>query len=277
MRLRPMEPDDLDAVKAVMKQAFDDLAVRSGDEPEPPPPVEWADRRVLHFVENDPGGAWVAEDDGRVVGAALASLREGIWGLSLLVVDPAAQSAGTGRALLERSLAYGNGARGGIILASLDLRALRAYRRAGFDFHPAAGAGGVPRRLQTPPTVREGGLEDVPLSERVDRAVRGGAHGPDIAAMFAIGLRMLVVEDRGYAIISDTRTFLLAARDEDAARDLLRGAVAQTPDGQECAFHGITSKQSWVLDVVLEAGLKLNLWGAQFLRGDLGRFSPYLP
>jgi GNAT superfamily N-acetyltransferase len=272
-----MEADDLEAVTAVTKSAFDDLARRFGEEPEPPPPAEWADRRVLHFVETDPGGAWVAEHDGRVVGAALASLREGIWGLSLLVVDPAEQSAGVGRALLERTLAYADGARGGIIVATLDARALRAYRQAGFEFHPSAGATAVPRPLAMPPTVREGGLEDVGLSEAVDRDVRGSAHGRDIEAMLGLGLGMLVVEDRGYAMVDETRVFLLAARDEDAARDLLRGALARAPEGQEFSMQGITSKQSWVLDVVLEAGLKLELWGAQFLRGDVGRFSPYLP
>jgi GNAT superfamily N-acetyltransferase len=277
VRLRPMEADDLEAVTAVTKSAFDDLARRFGEEPEPPPPAEWADRRVLHFVETDPGGAWVAEQDGRVVGAALASLREGIWGLSLLVVDPAEQSAGIGRGLLDRTLAYADGARGGIILATLDARALRAYKQAGFEFHPALVATAVPRGLAAPPTVRDGGAADVALSEAVDRVVRGSAHGRDIEAMLGLGLRMLVVEDRGYAMTSEKRVFLLAARDEDAARDLLRGALAQAPEGQEFSIQGITSKQPWALDVVLEAGLRLDLWGAHFLRGDVGRFSPYLP
>src|SRR4051812_15074644 len=272
-----MESDDLEPVKAVSKSAFEDLARRWGDEPEPPPPPEWSDRRVLHFVETDPGGAWVAEDDGRLLGAALASLREGIWGLSLLVVDPEAQSAGIGRALLERTLAYGNGARGGIILATLDARALRAYKNAGFAFHPAAGATGVPRASETPPTVRAGGLEDVALSEAIDRDVRGSAHGRDIEAMLRIGLRMLVVEGRAYALASEKRLYLLAACDDDAARDLLRGALARAPEGQPFSLYGITSKQPWALDVVAEADLKLELWGAQFLRGDVGRFAPYLP
>jgi GNAT superfamily N-acetyltransferase len=275
--VRPMQPDDLEPVKAVSRDAFDDLARRFGEDPEPPPPGEWSDRRVLHFVETDPGGAWVAEDDGRLLGAALASLREGIWGLSLLVVDPAVQSAGIGRALLERTLAYGNGARGGIIVATLDARALRAYKNAGFAFHPSAGATGVPRASETPPTVREGGLEDVALTEAVDRDVRGSAHGRDIENMLRLGLRMLVVEDRGYAMVGEKRLYLLAARDEDAARDLVRGALAQAPEGQPFSLQGITSKQPWALDVVAEADLKLDLWGAQFLRGDVGRFSPYLP
>ena len=45
----------------------------------------------------------MAERDGAVAGAALALLREGLWGLSLLVVDPDAQCAGAGRELLARA------------------------------------------------------------------------------------------------------------------------------------------------------------------------------
>ena len=90
-------------------------------------------RRVL---ATDPGGCWVTEDAAGLTGAVLALLREGLWGLSLLVVRPDLQSTGIGSALLARALEYGAGARGGVILASPDARALRAYARAGFELHP---------------------------------------------------------------------------------------------------------------------------------------------
>ena len=57
--------------------------------------------RFRRLLDADPGGAWVAERDGALAGAALALLREGLWGLSLLVVDPPAQGAGAGRELLR--------------------------------------------------------------------------------------------------------------------------------------------------------------------------------
>src|SRR5438094_800614 len=80
------------------------------------------------------------DDDGTCVGAALALVREGIWGLSLLVVAPGHQSNGTGRALLDAALRHAEGARGAIILASEDFRALRVYAGAGFDLRPALDA-----------------------------------------------------------------------------------------------------------------------------------------
>src|SRR3712207_3542342 len=99
MVIRTLVPDDAPAVLDVMVAAFDDLAIRSGEGPPPPPHPAPGHLRIRHLAGTDPGGAWLAEDDGQVVGAALALLREGLWGLSLLVVRPAVQSRGTGRAL----------------------------------------------------------------------------------------------------------------------------------------------------------------------------------
>ena len=125
MRFRPLLADDAVAVHEVAKAAFDDLARRTGHSPPPPGGDAGAHVRIRHVALTDPGGAWVAEADGAIAGAVLALMREGLWGLSLLVVHPAAQSRGTGRALLELALGYGAGARGQVILSSDDPRALR--------------------------------------------------------------------------------------------------------------------------------------------------------
>ncbi len=137
-----MEPADADAVYAASTAAFEDLERRLGGSPDPAAPGSGATHRVGRFVRTDPGGAWVAERDGGVVGGALAIVREGVWGLSLLVVRPDAQSSGAGRELLARAFAYGEGARGHIVLASRDPRALRAYARLGLALHPALAAVG---------------------------------------------------------------------------------------------------------------------------------------
>jgi GNAT superfamily N-acetyltransferase len=274
--LRQIGPDEWRVLHALAFAAFTDLERRLGDPPIEPPPDDVVELRFRHVIESDPGGAWLAEEDGRPVGAALAILRDGLWGLSMLVVHPDAQSGGVGRALLERTLRYGAGARGGIIASSGDARALRAYARAGFALHPAVQAGGVPRRLDVPPGVREGSLADLGLTEAVDRAVRGAAHGPDIEALLA-NSRMLVVEGRGYALAREDHLALLAATDETAARDLLRAVIATAPEGESIRVEYLTAAQGWAVDVVLEAGLALEVHNALFLRGDVGPFHPYLP
>ena len=274
--LRRIHPDEWRVLHDLAFAAFTDLESRMGDPPIEPPPDEIVELRFRHLLENDPGGAWLAEENGRPVGGALAIMREGLWGLSLLIVHPDAQSGGIGRALLERALRYGDGARGGIIASSGDARALRAYARAGFAMHPAVQATGVPRGGEVPAGIREGSLADLALTESVDRAVRGAAHGPDIEALLA-NSRMLVAEERGYALAREDHLALLAATDEEAARDLLRAVLATAPVGESIRVEYVTAAQGWAVEVVLDAGLELEVHNALFVRGDVGPFRPYLP
>src|SRR3954452_19245750 len=120
--------------------------------------------RVAHLLETDPGGPWVAEAGGRVVGVALALVREGLWGLSLLAVEPPRQDQGIGRRLLDAALAYANGARGAIILSSTDPKAMRRYALAGFDLRPCVTAAGMVNRSLLP-----GGLRSRPGDPEADR------------------------------------------------------------------------------------------------------------
>ncbi len=258
--------------------AFQDLNRRFNEPPEPPGPIAASRIRLGRLLATDPGGAWVAERNGSVVGCSVAIMRDGVWGLSLLVVSPGAQSSGVGRELLARAREYGDGARGWIVLASRDPRALRSYARLGLHLHPALAARGRPRRVTRPPGVRLGTLEDLPLTAEVDRAVRGAAHGDDIAALLESGGELLVLPERGYAVVRDGGVVrLLAARDEDAAATLLRACLAGA-GAREAAVEWITSAQGWAVEPCLEAGLELRMdVGAVFLAGDVGPFAPYLP
>jgi GNAT superfamily N-acetyltransferase len=273
-----MRREDALAIHEVSVVTFADLGARFHEQPQPPPPAERALVRIRQLLETDPGGAWVAEEDGRVVGAALALDRDGVWGLSLLVVLPDHQSCGLGRELLRRSLEYaGGGRRGAIILASPDPRALRAYARAGFEAHPSFSAAGRPHVPKPPATVRAGDERDLPLCDAVDRAVRGAPHGSDIEAMLRAAGRLLVVPDRGYAVVGRGGLYLLAALDEAAARDLLLAALAAAPAGEDTHVECITSAQQWAVAPLLDAGMTLKSGGAVFVRGDVGPFAPYLP
>ena len=189
-----MREEDVPGAFALSVATFSDLERRLGSEPHPPPAdPEGAYIRYRRLLTTDPGGAWVAERDGELAGCALALVREGLWGLSLLVVAPGLQSAGLGRALLSRAYAHGGDAvRGRVVLASLDPRALRAYARLGLTAHPCLRAFGAPRDVRVPPGVRDGTLDDLPLTEAVDRRVRGAAHGQDIAAQLEAGMSLLV-------------------------------------------------------------------------------------
>jgi GNAT superfamily N-acetyltransferase len=276
MRFRPLVPADAPAVHEVAKAAFADLARRTGQEA-PPTSDAGAHVRIRHVARTDPGGAWVAEQDGAIAGAALALVREGLWGLSLLVVHPAVQSRGTGRALLELALGYGAGARGHVILSSGDARALRAYARAGLTLHPAAGAEGVPRGVTMPGGVRPLEPGDRAMTDAIGRHVRGAAHGGDLDVLAAAGAEVLVVPHGGFAAHVDGVVRIVAARDEETAGTLLRAVLARTPDGATATVSWLTADQAWAVRVVLDAGLDLRPEGGIFLRGDTGPFAPYLP
>jgi GNAT superfamily N-acetyltransferase len=98
--IRPMRHGDAAAAVAAARTAFAQL-----DPPEPCSPEEEAIRatagaaRIAHMQRTDPGGCWVAEHEGVLVGTSVAIVREDLWGLSLLVVLPEFQGAGIGTRL----------------------------------------------------------------------------------------------------------------------------------------------------------------------------------
>lgn len=269
-----MEEGDDTAIAELTNIAWGDPDDRS------PETVARGVPRIAHLRETDPGGAWVAVDgDGRVAGSALALVREGVWGLSLLIVRGGLRSQGVGRRLLEAALGYADGARGAIILSSTDPRAMRRYARAGFELRPCVGAGGIVARdrLRPAPGVREGTLDDVPATVAASRFVRGASHALDLPVALDHPNRSLLVGERGFAVHEAGSPKLLAALDEAAARELLWACLAASPPGGTVNVEFITAGQDWAVDVVLEAGLALSPDGPLFVRGDVGPMAPYLP
>ena len=108
---------------------------------------------------------WVAEEDGRVVGYARSTLRDGIRQLTEFFVRPGAQSAGIGRGLLEQVFPA-EGARGRILLATQDPRALARYLKAGLLARFPVYHFGRPRRSEP----YRGELDATPVHSRRGRA-----------------------------------------------------------------------------------------------------------
>jgi predicted N-acetyltransferase YhbS len=274
--VRLLTEADIDEARDVQTRAFQALD-RTFGEPEwdvTSAVVERQRARFRHFLANDPGGSWVAVVDGRVVGSALALRREGLWGLSLLVVDPEQQSMGIGRALLDASLGYADGVASAVILSSRDGRAMRRYAAAGFDLFPQIGSSGPVQRsrLQRPSvTVRAGGPDDADFADAVDRMVRGAARGPDHAAMAAAGAMFVVDQGgrRGYAYQrADGRLVTIAATDEVAAEALLWEYLGYDPDATVSrTVDHLNGEQQWAMRVVVAAGLRLAAAGPAFWRG----------
>lgn len=237
-------------------------------------------RRILHTLRHDPGGCFVADRGGDIVGVGLATVRGPLWFLSLLTVSTQVQAQGIGRRLLDATLQTKGEA--GAICASDDPKALRRYRGAGFDLVPCYEAKGVLDRslLPTVTGVTSGSYDDHrDFIEDVARLQRGAPHGPDLD-FFATLERPLFVTDtpagQGYVVCTESGIGLLAATTVSAAQALLWTALAETSD-PAIDLSWVRHDQQWAIDVALAARLSLRPSGTFCVDGQVGPMSPYIP
>jgi ribosomal protein S18 acetylase RimI-like enzyme len=273
--IRPMTEADLAGAVAVSAAAFGlDLAEHGNSDSWP--------RRIAHPFATDPTGSFVAEADGRIVGLAQVLHRERLWILSMLTVDPAAQGTLAGRLLFDRACEHRDGTNRGLIVASADPRALHLYARAGFSLRPALDAAGAVDARALPgarSAITEVTETDIEALADVSREVRGGPHTPELRFALAQGWPVLRYGERGFVVVSPrfARVWMLAARDEDAAAELLAAALARLAGAAEASIRWITGGQDWAVEVALKAGLRLRIGAAIGVRGSPGTLAPYLP
>jgi GNAT superfamily N-acetyltransferase len=274
-----MAAEEVPAAEAVARAALYDGEPGADD----PVTVARGLRRIAHLQRTDPGGAWVAEAaDGALVGMALALVREGIWGLSLFGVDAEHRNRGVGRALLDAAFTtHGAHARGHLILSSESPAAMRRYARLGLDLRPCVAAAGIPDRTRIATQddgVRDAGADGVAVADPIGRAVRGAGHGLDLpVALQDPGARLLLVEDRAFALVREARITLVAGLDDEAATRALNAALAAMPPGATASVDFLTAGQDWAVRACLDAGLALSPDGPFFTGGDLGPLRPYVP
>ena len=279
MNVRPMAPADVPAAAAVSIAALD---LRSDLAPHEFQRLQ--EDRVGHMQGTDPDGAWVAEEDGEVVGLALAIVRDqgwldGLWGLSLLAVRPDRQAQGIGRRLLDASLRTARGAGAALILSSTDPKAMRRYARAGFELRPCVAAAGIPVGARPEPEAEEvTAAEAAGVARLAGRAVRGAAYDVrDLEMISAGGSSLLAIAGRGFAAHREGSPKLLAATDEDAAAALMRACFAAAPRGGTVQVDLIHAGNDWAVRTCLDAGLALSPDGPIFTRGRLAPLRPWIP
>ena len=241
--------------------------------------------RTRHFLGTDPGGSWVAQDGGTVIGMSQSFVREDYWMLSQLGTVPGRQGHGVGRELLRLALSHGDPHSPGTIQCSRDPKAMALYTSFGFVLHPVVAAWGVmrPESVVRPPEVQR--FEPDEVTEReldviaaVDRKVRGSARSVDIVSMLSQpGNRLLLHADQGYAVARDERIVTLGARHEESATLVLRAMLAEAPAGETIEINWLTSAQQWAIRVVVEAGIELQPYGPVMVRGMDGPPKPYIP
>lgn len=271
-----MRPDDVPLAERLSAESFYELDQRTSRRGWPDPELRPETRagswvtRTLHFLETDPGGCWVAEDNTGMVGMVTSIVRDTTWILATYAVRPGLQSRGLGKQLLETAMQHGRGCLRGMLSSSSDPKAVRRYRLAGFTLHPQMFLRGTVDRSAIPVVdkVRDGSPADTDLMDSVDRQVRGAAHGPDHRYMHKVW-RPIVSDTStgsGYAYLDEKGgVALLAATNRRTATRLLWAAIAD--GGDEQTLGHVTAANEWAIDVGMAARLELHQEGFLALRG----------
>ena len=131
--IRRATPEDAEACHRVLWESVTDLARRNAVHLDGTAADWWATQEPLYrFLATHATEWWVAQDDGSsaLIGYARSITRGDLLELTEFFVLPGRQSAGVGRALLERAFPLeGHDVRS--IVATTDVRAQSRYARAG--------------------------------------------------------------------------------------------------------------------------------------------------
>jgi predicted N-acetyltransferase YhbS len=281
--IRPLRPEDVAAVQEVQLAAGRAAREERGENwPEPDAEQRARFRRALaRFAERDASTSFVAEDDGGIVGHAVAIRRGSFWGLALLFVHPDRQSGGVGRQLIDAALVSAEDAALAMIMSSPDPRAIRRYASAGFDLHPAVEVGGAVDRAALPADlpVRPGSIADLDVVDAVDVSLRGSTRREDVEFLISEQGAQLWIAERGqgFAVGTPNRIVMLGADAPATAQALLWQVLATAEEDIDA--YCWTAAQQWAIDVAVAAKLKIAPAGPLFVRGGAGAGvpGPYLP
>jgi predicted N-acetyltransferase YhbS len=132
--IRPATGEDGERCGKIFFEAFAAIAGRHNFPIEPGSP-DFTRYKASQMLAGDGWSALVAESHGAVVGCAFIDERDAISGIGPVVVDPVAQDAGVGRALMEEALRRQGERRAAgvrLVQTAYHYRSLALYSKLGF-------------------------------------------------------------------------------------------------------------------------------------------------
>jgi predicted N-acetyltransferase YhbS len=262
VRLRPIEPSDVDAAARIVFDAFAGIADRHGF-PRDFADVDGARQLVSAFTAHPEIWGVVAERDGRVVGSNFLDERGAIRGVGPITVDPREQSGGVGRVLMRAALDQAGADRSVRLLQdSFNTASLSLYSTLGFDVvEQVALVAGVPSGCRpTALEVRPLAASDLDACERLCLAVHGYERTTELRdALDAPGLTPMVARRNGRLVayastLADFGIAYAVAETQDDLFGLIARAV--TDDGQPASFL-LPLHQHELVRRCLAAGLRV--------------------
>lgn len=200
MKLRSVQEGDIQACGQVMYEAFTEIAKRHNFPPDFPTPAVAAGL-LLDLLNAPAFDAFVAEDEGRILGSIFVSRRSRVGGVSVLTVDPKVQNRGVGRRLLQHGMGFlveRGHARQQIIQVGYHNRSLCLYAKSGFIASELlSNMTGTPIRANIPSRkVRKASADDAHACNALCRKVHGFDRTSEVAHAIALGTAV-VVENNG--------------------------------------------------------------------------------
>ena len=175
IRLRPIRPDDADAVATIVYEAFAGIHDHHRFARDFPTP-EAAAGLVGAFIAHPAIWGVVAERDGRIIGSNFLDERGPVRGVGPITVDPAVQERGVGRSLMEAVMERSAGAAGVRLLQdAFNASSMALYASLGFAItDPVAVLAGQPHgTASNGHQVRPLTADDLPAAAELSLAVHG--------------------------------------------------------------------------------------------------------
>lgn len=170
MKIRPITPDDAENCGRVIFEAFRGIDERHNFAYDFPSP-EAARQMAAMCIESPDIYGFVAEDEnGAFLGSNFLWEHDAICGVGPITIDPAAQSKGVGRRLMEAVIERGQKAPGiRLVQAAYNTVSMPLYASLGFEVvEPLVVIEGTPTGGETYPALEVRPLEERDLDECAD-------------------------------------------------------------------------------------------------------------